>query len=337
MPKAERAEKTSIPIEIAAGEIRDIVSQFVTQELAGTFPRNYKYGQGDYERVYTVIEGNWPNEVHTVTLDPDGQFRSGWVTPISKGDHTTLWFSQADLRPASGMEVVRYSLPLVGELFYQIVEELPQQSDIRKIGQWLRALSKQEEMEATILKKSERALREMGEEEPQIAHYCRNSGMKETPRRLAAYELYAQKDQLVAEVAELARSGRVGPVQDWFKSLVVSMGEGQIMPQANVKHSEKGDWFVLGLLSPHEWYQMEDGDRHAWYWAMSAEGELREVVALGGDKYHEGRHWGEMKVNDCAKHLLEQAPEIIDVLIIVMMVKIFPKAKWERVKKSTAN
>lgn len=331
MAIAETAERTSDSIERGAGEIREIVSQFVT-ELAGSFPRNSMYKQGDVNRIYCIPGADiWPPEVQCTTLDPDGQFRSGKVAVnFSKEScHFTLEISQADQRgsfePASSLEVLTDSFELVGKLFYQIVEELPKQSDIATIGKWLGALSRQEELEAAIFIRSKKAFKEAGWTEWRYRKVFRNEGMKETKRMIAAFEIYEKKDQLIADVSVLSRGGKAEPVQSWFESFVSLMKKKQLMPPADVKHPDWGAWLVLGL-SQHYPDQVKYGAYPVGYqqlrWGVSTEGKVREVVT--GIGLSPGS-WEGMYVSDCPEHLLKQAPEITDQLIRRMMVNIFPQ------------
>ncbi len=165
------------PINLAASRIRANVASFVKQELRDAFPRNYVYRRGFYNRVFVVIEGHGDQydgffeSGHLITLEPDGQFRSGKVVQ-DVGDDTHSWkFYDAKLSAASDMEVVRYAPLLVTLLFNQIQAELKEDKifkrDTEKWERWESALQKRDGEIFAVLIESQKALIDAGED-PEI-------------------------------------------------------------------------------------------------------------------------------------------------------------------------
>ena len=175
MSKQEGDKDGQSPIELSASRIRASVSAFVTQELHDAFPKNYVYHRGNYNRVFVVIEG-YGNQHHgffergrLITLDPDGQFRTGEITQYV-GDDTHSWkFHDAQLSSASDMEVVRYAPLLVASLFNQIGKELKEGKifkedlDAQKREKWSAILQRRDGEIFAVLAESQNALIETGE------------------------------------------------------------------------------------------------------------------------------------------------------------------------------
>jgi len=173
MPTPEQEKEGQGSIKLSASRIRTSVSQFVTQELQGAFPKNWVYMRGNYNRVFVVAEGygdqcdGFFEKGYLVTLDADGQFRAGDVAQ-NVGDYTHSWeFYDAKLTKASDMEVIRYAPLLLTSLFGLIENELKEESDPQKRERWSNVLQRREGEIFAVLIESGSALIAAGED-PEI-------------------------------------------------------------------------------------------------------------------------------------------------------------------------
>lgn len=312
---------TENPIKFGAQTIRDLSTVLVTTELNGVFPRNYVYQVGDYNLIFHSMRdygehgGGFSVSDDMIVLTPEGEYKSGNVKHDVQ-DWTNSWkFRDADLKPASDLEIVRYSPALLGELFHQLVDELGEQTEFESVTKVVASLGKRKDILEKVRTTSNASLREMGgnpDEQPQgEEEITREKKIIERENKLlrranAALSLYRDSDQLVRSIQDVVQGGRAGKAEE---TLLAILQRG--VEEGVLERNEFEDWENLGVRSYH-------GDR-AWNMVI-ADGKIQEAYAYSGIQE---------PTRACPEHTLQMAPDIAQAIISRGVKKVFPKLELE--------
>ncbi len=334
------------PVEWGDLEIRKTVSPFINHQVKGVFPKNSAYMRGDYNRVYCIEEGfgeqghGFFQKAKMVTLEPDGEFKSGMVSQYV-GDWNSRWeFYHARLDAASPLSVVRYAPTLLLKMYEEIEKELPRQKEPLRIQQALEVLSTRPDVLRSVVSISHDSLLEMGEDDPaafphgdqdygEIALPAMDEMIKEMTGQVPAndplekyrlaFNLLTRRPVLEEELGAMAASMRVRPIEGVFKEVVAEVvGKGLFL--TTHKDDEKLRWFgtpVAGgynIVRRSENLLLSTGTHNIWSWGISEKGDIREIQQ--GD--------GCVNFQRCPEHLLQMAPRIMNNFIQRIVGEQFP-------------
>lgn len=331
--------KEGNPIFQAAEQLRSIVKISVQENLQGIFPRNYVYERGDYNLIFVVSEGHgniadgFYSSAKMVVLTPEGDIKSGQVEQ-DVGNWSSFWkFRGAELRKASDLEVVRYTPQLLKNLFEQLEDELSEEESPQKIINGINYIFNNKNLHMQTLAISYKALKEMGEEDPDLVH--EDSGQPEMglaeiikafeeqkpqykiarrsnrnvsiEQKKAAIDLFANKQNLIDELRAIASNMRAPLVEKRVGEVVREMIDKNIFP-ITWKDEEEVGWFGnkdIGFQTLHGPIYSK-GRHEERVWCVSVDGQVREFQRNSSNV---------SEPYFCAEHLLEQAPEIMGKLI----------------------
>lgn len=310
------------PIKFGAQAIRDLSKHLVTVDINGVFPKNYVYEVGDYYLVFYNIAGygeqygGFSTSDDMIVLTPQGEYKSGRVEHDVQ-DWTNSWkFRDADLKPASDLEIVKYSPILLGNLFHQLVDELGEHTELEAVMQVFSALGKRKDILEKTQTISSASLMEMGvnpdERSPKYeGEAAREKKKTEKEDELlrkanAALNLYKDKDQIVHGIQEVVEGGRAGNAEAAILAILQRGVKEGVLEQGEFKN-----WENLGVRSYHgnqAWNMVIKGDR------------IQEAYA----------YYGIQKPNRiCAEHTLERAPAIARAIILRAVNKVFSQLELE--------
>lgn len=343
--------KEGNPIFQAAEQLRSIVKTSVQENLQGIFPKNYEHEHGDYNLIFVVSEGHgniahgFYSSAKMVVLTPEGDIKSGQVEQ-DVGNWSSCWkFRGAELRKASDLEVVRHTPQLVKNLFEQLEDELSEEESPQKIINGINYIFNNKNLYMQTLAISYKALKEMGEEDPNLVH--EDSGQPEMDlaeiikafeeqnpqykiarrsnrnvsieQKKAAIDLFANKQNLIDELRVIASNMRAPLVEKRVGEVVREMIDKNIFP-ITWKDEEEVGWFGnkdIGFQTLHGPIYSK-GRHKGRVWCVSVDGQVREF---------QGNSSNASEPYFCAEHLLEQAPEIMKKLMDEATKNFFRKIK----------
>lgn len=288
-------------VDISATAIREYARHSTVEVLGGAFPKNYVYGIGDYNLVYLAKQQygdqhhGFARSADMIALYPDGQIRTGKVS-LQVNSWSTQWkFREATMEPADSIDAITYGPALLSNLFAQVYSEIENQNNPKKLGQMLAFLDTELSVCAEVQEFSKNGLRAItGEEKPELI-----SGEKEMiPRDIeilmgaiesqfgvkerkqvssyqAAFELYANKEEIIDEVQSLANDCCIGPLYKKMSEFICALQVNDLFLDYNF------------ITDNQEWYPDKYSTRRAplWplrtksdgWWVVSKEGNIREA------------------------------------------------------------
>lgn len=348
----ETLDKESNPILRGAEQLRSIVKTSVQENLQGIFPRNYVYGRGDYNLIFVVSEGHgdiahgFYSSAKMVVLTPEGDIKSGQVRQ-DVGSWSSFWeFREAKLGKASDLEVVRYTPQLLKNLFEQLEDELSEEESPQKITNGINYIFNNQNLHMQALAISHKALKEMGEEDPDLVH--EDSGQPEIKdlaeiikaleeqnpqykiarrsnrnasieQKKAVIDLFANKQNLIDELRAIVSNMRAPLVEKRVGEVVREARDKNIFPITWEDEKEMG-WFgnkdtdFQTLSGPI----YSKGKHEGRAWCVSVDGQVREFEKKSNNVF---------EPYFCAEHLLKQAPEIMEEFINKSAKSFFRKIR----------
>src|SRR5258708_2320848 len=162
------------------------------------------------------------------------------------------------------------------------------------------------------------ALREMGEELPNIPYWQGRdieSALAEISEKGHPFTLVIEfaklRESKIAEVSRLAKQMRAKPVEEYLKELVDETLQIGIFPA--IAKADGKNWFA-----PDKWGNKGEVQsyhsvpyKERYYWVISDEGDVQEARIVG----HEEDEINFRELRPCAEHLLEQAGYITDKFV----------------------
>jgi hypothetical protein len=349
---SETLHKEGNPILQGAEKLRSIVKTSVQENLEDIFPKNYHYMVGNYNLIYVIAEGygdqcnGFYNIAQMVVLTPEGDIKSGDVYQQVESDHSIWQFRKATLNKASDLEVVRHTPQLVKNLFGQLEDELSEEENPQKINKGINFLFKNKELSMQTLAISYKALKEMGEEDPELSNNDtgqpgieglaeiikaieKQTGLEVVKKssygvsldqKKAAIDLFMNKQKLRDELKDLSSNMRVSLVAKRFEEIVKEMVSKDIFPVT--WEDEKGmKWSGEKEINFHNLSRpiYSKGRHRERALCISDNGQVREFEKKSGEDVYEPYF--------CAEHLLKQAPEIMEELANHSAKNFFGKIK----------
>jgi hypothetical protein len=274
----QHESKLREPAETVRQEVRTLVED----SPQNTFPDNHQQ-LSTYNRVFTAIEGvgdqqnGFFEEARMLTIDPDGEIRSGLVAQEVKEWSSGWNFSDADMQPASDLEVLEYGPLVIEKLFSELARSATKQEDPVKIEAMIDGLGREIEVMSSVLSISLPALKayygdhytsplsavqsiegevnaifaELGAQplSPENKTLAQDDRWGESRLR-AAFELTRDGSSITNEMTKLHhRKGKSDQALVMLKKVIEKAGEAGLFTSSNAFKHDGQDWVGTNRFS----------------------------------------------------------------------------------------
>jgi len=322
------------PITYGATALRDLTSDLVTKDLKDIFPRNNAWSVGDYDLIFHPMESLGGNTVRMIVLTPQGIIKTGIVKESISSDHTAWEFDDADLQPATDIQVVRFAPVLIRGLIDQVGEEVQEFADLPSIKRSLEFLFDRDEILEKADNISRVSLEEMGDEvvlEEEETEDEQDKRLGTLERLQAAVELYENRSVLAAEVKELAKMGRVRAIEQKVADIFGEIKGNGLLPEPDLTLGGE-HWFSIPIpVANRPISHTIGGNLHVYDMDReSRQTQRREIIlSVDGAKIMEEIRWKNIPPVRCAEHILSEADAVVTGLVVKSVAQYFPNLIWQ--------
>ncbi len=323
------------PILYGATALRYLTENLVTEDLKGIFPHNNAWSVGDYDLIFHPIESLGGNTVKMAVLTPQGIIKTGIVEESISSDHTAWKFADADLQPATDIQVVRFAPILIRGLIDQAEAEVQDFADSSSVRRSLKFLSDRDEILEKADNISRISLEEMGEAvvlQEEETEAKQDKRLDTLERLQAAVDLYDNRFDLADEVKEVAKMGRATVAEGKISVIFSEIKEKGLLPEPDLTLDGE-HWFSLPIpVTGRSLSYALGGGGNLHVYDMdqkSRQTQRRDVLlSVDGTKIMEASNWKDVSAVRCAEHILSEADAVVTGLIARSVAQHFPNLLW---------